>query len=181
MPNIIENNIPTVYLLGKDQTVYIYLNGDGSLVKAENKVVRREGSERLVKSAKTFSFADSINKLVNPSAIENAVNVQTIYSRSEEIEQAEDSLIIDVHQGQNCILGFLDKNNENVMGGYMLSTFSEPVSYSDKGFWENTLSAAQTENYLQRYGQTDLTKVSQYFAAEKIDTMTTTALQSFEP
>ena len=79
MPNIIENNIPTVYLLGKDQTVYIYLNGDGSLVKAENKVVRRGGSERLVKSAKTFSFADSINKIVNPSAIENAVNVQTIY------------------------------------------------------------------------------------------------------
>ena len=180
MPNIIENNIPTVYLLGKDQTVFVYLSEDGSLIKAENKVVRREGSDKLVKSAKTFTFADSINKLINPGAIENSANVQTIFASKEDVEQASDSLIINVQQGQNCILGFLDKDNENIMGGLMLSTFPDPVAHSDKGFWENTLSAAQTENYSQRYGQTDLTKVSQYFEAEKMDTMTTTALQSFE-
>ena len=179
MANIIENNIPTVYMLGKDQTVYIHLNEDGSLVKAENKVVRREGSDRLVKSAKTFSFADGVNKIINPGAIENSVNIQTIFSGKAEAEQLDDSLIINVHQGQNCILGFLD-NDQNIMGGYMLSTFSEPVAHSDRGFWENSLSASHTEAYAQKFGETDLTKVSQYFEMQKMDTMTTTALQSFE-
>ena len=169
MCNILENNIPTVYVLENGETVYLHLEKDGSVLKLQNEVVREKGSSKLAPGTRTFSMKEKINSTLRPKAVEEAVCVTNVYAESkQEVVDDKDSLLINVQQGQNCIIGFMDKQNENFMGGMLISTFSEPVSYGDRGFWENSIAPNKLEEYCDRYGKTNLSQVKEAFEAQNM-------------
>lgn len=169
MCNILENNIPTVYVLENGETVYLHLEKDGSVLKLQNEVVREKGSSKLAPGSRTFSMKEKINSTLRPSAVQEAVCVTSIYSDDRQVAvNDKDALFINVQQGQNCIVGFMDNQNENFMGGILVSTYSEPVSYSERGFWENSVSHNKIEEYSERYGTTNLTQVKEAFEAQNM-------------
>lgn len=162
MINEINNDVPTVYLLHNGQSVYVTLEGDGSIQKITNKVVREKDTGKLAYGTKTVGFANHFNSVFNQKAVTDGYNVTSVRSMS--IFGEKDQLVINMQQGQNCIIGMLDQNDDQIKAGYMFSTFSAPVSHSDHGIWEYSLSAEKTNAYSEAYGQTDLQKVAEYFA-----------------
>lgn len=164
MPNVINNNIPTVYLLGNEQSVFVHLTDEGSVSKVYNGLTRDEDG-KLARGTYTYGVANNFKKSFAPSTLEDGVTVSTSHEGAKEEMQKPDSLVIEMQHGQNCIIGFLNQEDTAVKGGYMFSTFSNPVG-SDRGFWENTFSAQKIDELSMKHGQTSLELIRSNFAFE---------------
>ena len=81
MPNIINNDVPTVYLLGNEKSVFVHLVGDGSVAKVYNGVTRTEDGS-LAKGTYTYGVANHFKKAIAPNTLEDAV--KCAYSISNE-------------------------------------------------------------------------------------------------
>lgn len=165
MPNIINNNIPTVYLLGNEQSVFVHLVGDGSVSKVYNGVTRTEDGS-LARGTYTYGVANHLKKAIAPNTLEDAVTVSALYADEKSEMLKSDSLIIEMEHGQNCVIGFLNQEENAIKGGYMFSTFAQPQG-SDKGLWENTFSAQKIEELSASMGQTSLELIRAHFAFEE--------------
>ncbi len=164
MPNIINNDVPTVYLLGNEKSVFVHLVGDGSVAKVYNGVTRTEDGS-LVRGTYTYGVTNHLKKAIAPNTLEDAVTVSSLYAEEKAEMQKPDSLVIEMEQGQNCIIGFLNQEENAIKGGYMFSSFAQPQG-SDKGLWENTFGAQKTYEFVDSMGQTSLELIRAHFAFE---------------
>ncbi|MBQ3213711.1 MAG: hypothetical protein IJB10_01715, partial [Clostridia bacterium] len=110
MPNVINNNIPTVYLLGNKQSVFVHLTDEGSVSKVYNGLTRDEDG-KLARGTYTYGVANNFKKSFAPSTLEDGVTVSTSHEGAKEEMQKPDSLVIEMQHGQNCIIGFLNQED----------------------------------------------------------------------
>ena len=164
MPNIVNNDIPTVYLLGNEQSVFVHLVGDGSISKVYNGITRQEDGS-LVRGTYTYGAANKFKKAFAPSTLEDGVTVSALYAEDKREMEKPDSLVIEMQHGQNCVIGFLNQEGTAVKGGYMFSAFTNPQG-SDRGLWENTFSAQKIDELSASQGQTNLELIRANFAFE---------------
>lgn len=172
MVNEINNDVPTVYALHDGQTVYVKLEDDHFVQRVTNKLVREKGSDKLAYGTKTFGLANHVNSLINPKAVTDGYQVTSANDRNFNFANEGDQLVINMKQGQNCIIGFLGQNNQDFKAGYIFSSFTPPVNDSDYGLWEYPISAGKTEEFAAHYGRTDLQKVEDYFAQAQQEPIT---------
>ena len=180
MINEINNDIPTVYVLHNGQTVYVKLENDHFAQRITNKLVREKGSDKLANGTKTYGLANRVNSFINPKAVTDGYQVMSANSGNLNFANEDNQLVINMQQGQNCIVGLLDQNNQDFKAGYVFSSFEPPVREGDYGLWEYSISAAKTEEFAKAYGQTDLQKVEEYFAQAQQEPVTVES-SIFEP
>ena len=75
MINQINNNVPTVYLLHDGQTVYVTLEGDGSIQKVTNQLIRDEESGKLAYGTKTIGLMKKAVSVMTEIFINDLPNI----------------------------------------------------------------------------------------------------------
>lgn len=146
MANFIKSDNKTVYMLNDKEDVYLLLRSNELVFKVSNYPIREEGSNKLAKGSYTYGIADTLKGIFAPKTVEKATNVINITENMEEIKlfnQQEDALVLDIDPGENCAIAFLEENNVDYKGGYIVFT-----NESIESPYESRLSAGSVKEIL---------------------------------
>jgi len=152
----VNNDVPTVYTLEKGHTVFVSDNHNQFVLKVANSVSPEEEPHSIT----PIGFVNTMRKVFGQSEkIDNGFTVTPAVSPEERAGMEEpEGVTIVMNEGQNCLIGMLDKDSMNFEKGVMISSFPNP-NYDEIGLWHSTQSAEKMNTYSSMFGETNISEL----------------------
>ena len=158
MAQIYSNDIPTVYRLETGDTAYINYERDDVMVRMFNGPEFEEDG-KLCPDTKTFGIADGLRKLLKKEEdVKHAVTVSVVAPEERDwiLKYDKEAVVIDMAPAENCMVGFLGEDGEDLFGGRLFSTFETPVKGDEPSIWAVDMTATKTAALGKKFGYTDI-------------------------